>query len=318
MRDTTAVNPRRRLIFAGVGLLLILSAAIALGELVGWPFLAAPLQNMLSTTLDRKVEFLVDDDAKAPPEKGFRVRFLGGVRLYAPSLKIAAPIWSEAPHMVIARAIDLEMRYIDLWRAHRGEPLRIESLRSATLDGHIERIADGRASWQFGRNQAAPTADSPPLPVPSFGNLQVASGVVRYRDAVLNTDLEAHLSLSGKSATVAAPDSKGSPLAAEIGNADQVLQVNATGQYRALPVKLTLVSSGVLPFTTDEAHAVPMPITLHATVGRAEFNFKGTASDARQLSGFTGRFRLKGPSLAAAGEPVGVTLPTTSAFQMAG
>ena len=36
------------------------------------------------------------------------------------------------------------------------------------------------------------------------------------------------------------------------------------------------------------------------------------------LNGFTGRFSLKGPSLAAAGEPLGVTLPTTSAFRTAG
>ncbi|MDP3085626.1 MAG: hypothetical protein Q8N44_18305, partial [Rubrivivax sp.] len=176
-------------------------AGLAAGEGLGWPFLAAPLQSLLSERLQRQVSFDPADATPAalpvppvPPE-GFRVRFLGGVRLQAPQLAVAAPDWSRAPHLLRAQAVTLELRYVDLWRAARGQPLRIERLHAATLDGQLERLADGRVSWQFGPPPAAPTSATAPRPWPSFGDLQVVGGSLHYRDALLDTDVQVRLSL---------------------------------------------------------------------------------------------------------------------------
>ena len=318
MTDKARLSWRQRALLVTTAVFLTVLVAIAIGEWLGWPFLATPLQHVLADTLHRDVRFSVDADLNALQAKGFQVRFVGGVRLYAPGLEIAAPAWSAAPHTLIARDIALNLRYIDLWRAHRGQPLRIDSLKAAMLDANLERLADGRATWQFGSNPTPVAVAGEPMPGPVFANLQVAVGTVRYRDAMLATDLEARLSLVDRAAVATARQAPGTVAAAMSGNTDTELQVRATGTYRTLPMKLELVSSGVLPWTTDEANAVPMPLTLNATVGRAELVFKGSATDARHLSGFTGRFSLKGPSLAAAGEPLGVTLPTTSAFRSDG
>ena len=306
-----AVRQRRWPMFAAAAVVTVV-VAVAVGEWLGWPFLAAPLQRVLSAQMDRRVVFAVPADAIVPtptstlsPEKPFRIRFLGGVHMYLPAVEVGPPTWSKTPHMFIAREVDIHLRYIDLWRAYFGQQIRVDSLQAATVDGNLERLADGRASWQFGRDPP-PVSDVPPKPRAVFGNLQVASGRVKYRDEILDSDVDVKLTLADAVATAATT------------NPGKVLQANATGKYRALPLKLTLVSSGVLPWTSDEAYATPIAMNLNATVGRAEFVFKGTATDVRRLSGFTGRFSMKGPSLAAVGEPLGVTLPTTAAFRTEG
>ena len=266
---------------------------------MGWPFLAAPLQNFLVDRLDRRVSIAADH---------FSLRFVGGLRLQAPELEIAAPTWSQAPYMVAAKDVLLEMRYVDLWRAYRGQRLRIHKLQANSLDGYLERRADGAASWQFGLTPSG-------VAVPFFGTLQVTSGVLRYSDVPLGANVTANLSLANGVSQGASESANA--------NADaNRLQVAATGRYRDQPLKFELASSGALPWEADggssDRAAVPVALTLDAKIGRAEFTFKGTALDALHLGGLTGRFSLKGPSLAAVGDPLGVTLPTTSAFRTEG
>ena len=280
-----------------------LLVAVALGEWMGWPFLAMPLQNLLVEKLGRRVSIA---------QNNFTIRFIGGLRLQASGLEIAAPVWSQSPHMAAAKDVLLQMRYVDLWRAYRGQRVRIHKLEASSLDGYLERRADGAASWQFGAKSG--------LAVPFFGTLQVTSGVLRYSDALLDASVTANLSLeNGVSQGASTLPAPGSADSADDANR---LTVKATGRYRDQPLKIELSSSGALPWEADggsaDRAAVPVALTLNAKIARAEFAFKGTALDALHLGGLTGRFSLKGPSLAAVGDPLGVTLPTTSAFRTGG
>ena len=316
-------RPRNRLKIAGMiaaaaGVSLV--SAIGIGEWLGWPFLAAPLQEKLSARLNRQVTFAIDADpqsradgkfaknasgttsapAEAAPAAKFGVRFIGGVHIFSPYLQIAAPDWSGAPHLVTARNVALDLRYIDLWRAYRGEPVRIDRLQADMLDANLERQKDGRASWQFSQS---------PKPIPSFGYLQVTKGTLRYQDAPLAINIEATLSLTnGASANANQKASLDSPqllrasaAAVPVGEVNNMLRANAVGKYGDKPVKIELLSSGVLPWAADDTHATPVPLTLDATVGRANLRFNGSAFDVLHLSGFSGHFSLKGPSLAAVG-----------------
>lgn len=319
--DDTATRPgplrRWRFGVAAAALLLGLMAAVAIGESLGWPFLAAPLQRWLSDTLDRRVRFADDADTQASRVEGFRIRFVGGVRLATPLLEIAAPAWSSAPHLLLVRDAGLEMRYTDLWRAYRGQPLRIELLRAATLDGQLERLADGRVSWQFGPVRPPTAPPEQPVPVPSFGKLQVAAGTLHYLDVPLAIDVQVRLSLVDR-ASALAPAGAVSPAVPARVTPDSVLRVDADGHYRKLPVRVELVSSGVMPWAADASQVVPVPLTLHGTVGGAVLDIKGSALDALHLKRLAGHFSLSGPSLAAVGDPVGVTLPTTGPFRSSG
>jgi uncharacterized protein involved in outer membrane biogenesis len=279
---------------AVLALCAALFGSVIAGEWLGWPFLAWPLERLLSDTLQRRVSLKPTAPGPEGPARALRVHFLSGLRLEAPQLEIGPPAWSTAPHVLLARDVSLEMRYSDLWRVRRGEPLRIKRLQAQQLDSELERLADGRASWQFGLVPLANDARATTMSWPLIDELKVASGAVRFRDRRQEIDLDVRLSLAA------------------------ALQLNATGHYHRLPMTMVLTSSDVMPLLAAPSVAAHVPVRLNATLGRASFSFDGRASDALHLQGMTGSFVLKGPSMAAVGDPLGVTLPTTAPFRAEG
>lgn len=297
---------RRRWPWAFGGALAAVVILFGVCEALGWPFMAAPVQRWLAQTLDRKVQ--LDADPAAQPR--VQIRLLGSLRIHAPYIEIGAPRWSSAPHMLVARDATIKLGYPDLWRARGGEALRIRALQAASVDGHVERLADGRASWQFGPHPvvAAEAAFHAPL----FDQLRIRSGVLAFRDDVLGTELGARFSLSDRSV----PAQASAPASAASGGAE--FRFDANGQYRKQPLKIEFASKGVLSVVAEDAGQIAWPLTMRATVGRAVLTFQGTATDVLKLTALRGRFEVQGPSLAAVGDPLGVTLPTTSAFRAGG
>ena len=288
------------------GVVAIVIAGLGACEVMGWPFLAGPMQRWLGDTLARRVS-LSGDPATDPK---VRIHLLGGIRIAADYIEIGAPAWSKAPHMLLARQAHMTLGYTDLWRASRGAPLRIRVLRAAHLDAHIERRADGRASWQFGTNTDTPDTTDQPTRIPVFGRLQVDAGVLSYRDALMAVDLDARYSLV-EGANVSASDP--TP-----GGTAKGLQFAARGTYQKQPLRIELKTTGVLPVIADDAAALALPVALDARIGGASVTFTGTATDALHLSALKGRFSVQGPSLAAIGDPLHVTLPTTGPFRAQG
>lgn len=301
-----------RLGWALLALLLFAVGLAAVCESMGWPFLQQPLQRFLSNSLQREVSFDAPAGATTPQDRTFQVHLLGSVKLRVAHLRVAAPAWSNAPHLLQAQDVVLDMRYADLWAAHQGRPVQVRRLQAAGLDAQLERLSDGRASWQFGKPDQPQDA-----PAPRVGNLQVASGVIHYRDEPRAADVTIKLSL-----TDGPPPNAGAvaqPTTATQAQR-QTLQAHAGGRFRDLPLQVALTTSGALPWIADEAVTTSQkaPLTVSATVGRATLAFDGTAVDLRHLSQLSGQFTLIGPSLAAVGDPVGVTLPTTAAFRAQG
>ncbi len=289
-----------RVIAAGAPALVLIGLGAC--EATGWPFLAAPMQRWIGKSIARPVAF--SEDAAARPK--VTIHLLGGVQVRAPYIMIGAPGWSSTPHMLLARDARITLGYLDLWRANRGEPLRIRELRAAQLDGFVERLADGRASWQFGKKSDAPDTAEPPMRMPAFGLLQVDAGNMVFRDALMAVDLDAKFSLD---------DGAAAPAAAASGAGFQLL---AGGTYRQLPMKVELKTTGVLPVIAEDAAAVELPVTLDARIGDARVTFNGTATDALNFTALKGRFSVQGSSLADVGDPLRVTLPTTGPFRAEG
>ncbi len=319
---------------ATLGVVAALVVAVLVCEALGWPFLVSPVQHWLASTLDRRVEF--NDEAGG--KSGVRVRLLGGVRVDAERIEIGAPAWSKAPYMLLAQGARLRLGYIELWRAWRGEPLRIRRLEARELDGTLERLADGRASWQFGKKPpAAEEAEHGPLP--SFARLRVGKGHLTYVDEVFPASVDAYFALSDGSgpAAAASPASGASApsgifvragsaassasaaaAAVELAPGERGLRLNAFGNYRKLPVRVELNTSGVLGLLEEGSEATAQPLRLIASVGRANLSFEGTTTDPLHFAGLKGRFTVAGASLAAVGDPLGITLPTTPPFKTRG
>ena len=200
-------------------LLLILALLFAAGEYLGWSFLAPALQKQFQQKTGRTLT--LQAPGAAAVGKRFALHLWGGVRLQAGYLQISPPRWSKTPYLLSAQDVDIQLRYVDLWRVWRGQPLVVQTLGARQLTVYLERLADGRASWQL-----------------------------------------------------------------------------ADGQASAGPPRVQ--------------------IKLSASLGRAELDFDGTAQDFLHLNGLDGLFKVRGPSLAAIGQALGVTLPTTPAFSAAG
>ncbi len=283
-----------RVLVAFLAVIAVLTGSVATGEWLGWPFVAAPLERLLSDTLQRQVRLSPGPADQQGHANAPRFHFLGSLQLETPQLEIAAPTWSKATHVLLARDVAIEVRYSDLWHAYRGEPWRIKRVRASMLDGQLERLADGRASWQFGPEQEPGRVPATPMPTPSLERLGVTAGTLRYRDSLLGIELDARLSLAAD------------------------LQLNATGHHHQLPVTMALTSPNVMPLLADNSAPADVRVSLNANVGRASLTFHGRAADALHLNGMNGRFTLKGPSLAAVGDLLKVTLPTTAAFHAEG
>lgn len=286
------------------GLLALVVGVVVACEVAGWPFLAAPVQRALSKTLARDVQL---NDAGASEHA--TVRFFGGLKVKVPQLVIAAPEWSKQPFFLQATQAEMHLSYGDLWRARRGAPLDIDLLQSQRLVVHAERLLDGRASWVFGDPaKQKPDADQPSLQFPTVGELRVLQGELTFVDAPLKADITAELQVAE-----GAP-APGGPLPTAV----QGLIASARGTYGAAKLTANLRTAGVTPLLRSDAQAQAVAVVLELKAGKAALSFDGTVTDLFKLGNMKGGFRVSGPSLAAAGDPLGVTLPTTGAFVLAG
>jgi uncharacterized protein involved in outer membrane biogenesis len=269
--------PRRRGPRIALGLLAAGVLAIGVGEALGWPFLGPAVERWLSARLDRSVSLSGSGDRSA-----LRLRLLGGISVQTPRLVVGSPPWSRAVAMLEADDAHLKLRYGDLLAWRRGGPLHLDRLSARRLAVRVERLQDGRASWQFG----TPREGSPLLDGVAFGTVRVQDGHARIDDAPLELALRGTFSWQDG------------------------LVANAQGRYRGLP---TQASARTGPIEGDT-----QALQLRAEAGRAKLAFDGRLRAPFGARAVEGSYTLSGPSLAAAGAPFGLTLPTTPAFSMQG
>ena len=283
------------------GLLGLAVLGLVLGERSGWPFLRAPLQAALSRAAGVDVAL----------EGEFRARFLSRPQLAVGEMRVAAPEGVPVAHLLRGRTVELAWSWTDLWRWQRGETLRLESLSLGSIDALLTRLPDGRASWQLGsaEKRAAAAADrgEPLKTLPRFGALVVADGRIVLDDRLVDTALV--IDLQGRAAK-AGPAGPGEGYVASV-----------TGRYRALPLALQVQTEGALPLLRDLSAGSDGPgfrLAVAGTAGAATVSFDGRAAALMGERRLDGEVRLRGPSLASAGQPLGLTLPATGPFDLQG
>lgn len=344
----TPPGPRRRSgrhgVVKGVGaVVLLLLVAIGVCEWLGWPFLRRPAEQWLSQKLDRQVRF------DGPDGDAWTLRLIGHLRLSSDSLTIAGPSWSTMGGPTLqAQHASLTLRYSDLLAMREdGQPLRVKALRAGDIAMRLERDVEGRASWQFGKQ---PPSDTQVRKRPSvdgirFDLLDVRNGTLLVDDKIQRLSLLGRFALretwttAEEAASAAASSSRvavdfGERVAGKRpgasaasaptgdpgpGESDRYgVTASAEGHFRDLPIKASLQTGSALPWLSSDPNAPAVPVTLRGNIGKAQLSFDGLVRDLLFSQGLSGQYSLSGPSLAAVGEPLGVTLPTTPAFAMQG
>ena len=292
-----ATTPRkplwRRVWIWPLGVLALLVVAFAVCESQGWPFLKAPAERQLSARLQRPVEF----------GDSFALHFLHRIRLSTSAFRIGARQGSAAlaGESDLARSQNayLELPYstvFGLLQGDAGDTPRITALRFAKVDAVLLRDAQGHANWSFG----PPAARRIDMPV--VDELVIESGHVTVKDELLKGELDATVSTT-----------EGSQAAKPAG-----LKIDGKGSHEKRPFEFHITSAGVLPLVAPAGTPNAVPLTVELNAGKSHATFNGTATDVLSLRALDGLVSLAGPSLAAVGDAVGVTLPTTSAFVLKG
>ncbi len=283
-------------LLVGLGLLAAAAAGVAVGEWSGWRFLRGPIASALGGATGTPARL----------DGHFRLRLLRQPGLEVEHLEIGAGAGVPVPHLLRAEHFAVQWRWRDLWQARNGGPLQLLSLGAESLDAHIVRLADGRASWQLGRPAQAVPGDPPNTPadggkdssagearLPHIARLSVADGLIRLVDEPLQTQAE---------------------IRARLDTADRsALVLTATGRHRATPLQLQgRVGDAFGGLAADT------PLQLQGRYGSTQLRYDGRAGDLLGSRRLDGHIRLAGPSLAASGEPFALTLPHTAAFVLDG
>ncbi|WP_171020039.1 AsmA family protein [Hydrogenophaga sp. 2FB] len=292
------MNTRGRTLWIVGGVLAVLVLGVVAGEASGWPFLRQPLQNAAT------------QGAAVPVQLDGRVRMylIWRPRLEVEHLRIASDPRYEVPHLLDARGVSLAWRWSDVWHWQRGgERLRVQALRADTLDARLMRTPDGNANWQLGAPDKTPKEDEAGLGgIPRFDSLVMGQGEIHWKDRVQDIDLDIRV--------------RGREGKAEIG-ADAGYEASFTGRYRAMKMKLQARAGSTLPLLHDPETAPDapwVPVLVEGTVASSSILFDGQAAALLGTPRLDGALSFQGPSLAAVGKPLGITLPQTPPFHLRG
>src|SRR5262249_2859460 len=120
-----------------------------------------------------------------------------------------------------------------------------------------------------------------------------------YRDPTTRTNISAEAS----SATGAGPESS------------SMLRVAALGRFKGMPAKMDGEMGHLLELRTAEN---PYPVKLRGTIGATRARIDGTLLDPLHLGGETVSFELSGADLAQLLPIIGIPLPPTPEYKLAG
>lgn len=196
--------------------------------------------------------------------------------------------WSKEPLMAQLRHADFK---IDLLKLLAGQ-LSFPEISLSELQLLLEENQDGRQNWVFdqqGEQREFPNIDA----------LAIDRGTLKYRDAIANTDLTLEVN------TVDA--GKDDP--------EAMLELSGKGRFKGMPTLLSARGGALLALRSAER---PYPVRANATLGTTKASIAGTLLDPLHLKGQELNFQLEGSDLALLYTILGIPLPPTPAYKLAG
>ncbi len=209
-------------------------------------------------------------------------------RLRAAALNFANPAWASEPQMVSADAVEISVDLAQLLQRHLVFPE--VSLGHAKV--FLEQGTAGRKSWLLDLGQQDENASV------RIGRLSLDHATLGFDDAVQKTRIRADLSTLNTPPTV-----------------DAGVAFNAQGTFRGLPLKAQGTGGPVLALRDE---ATPYALVIDATVGQTRVRANGTITSLLKISAMDMQMALSGDSLEQLYVLLGIALPRTRDYVLAG
>jgi len=257
---------------------LVLGCALLIG-LFDWNWLKGPIESRVSAATGRALVI------EGPVDGTWQWRPFGP-RLRFETVRFSNPDWAESKTLLTADVVEFQMALLPLL-AGRVHLLDLALIRPVVS---LERLADGRATWQFDREQREAGS------TPRIDALQVDDGRLEYRDALTDSRLKATLI-----------DRPGAGAAG--------LHFAVKGRFRgeAVDVKGTTASLLALQDLSQR-----LPISAEGRIAGTQVQVNGEVTGLVRFENASLRYRVNGPSLRRLAPLFGVPLPETPPYAVSG
>ena len=243
--------------------------------------------NMLREPIARRVEaatgrsFAIKGDLHVQLSLTPRVRAEGVV--------LGNAAWSSQANMAEIGMLDFTVEALPLLRGKVVLP-EINLSGARVL---LEKNREGLANWKF-KEQDEDTARD----LPVVHALSIDRGHIGFRDPTIKTDVAVDVSTVPQGERDAG-----------------MLSVKGRGQYKGMAATLDGAIGGVLALASEDQ---PYPVKLRASSGATKARIEGTLMDPLHLKGEELNFVLEGPDMAQLFAIIGVPLPPTPPYKLAG
>ncbi len=197
--------------------------------------------------------------------------------------------WGHEPNMAEIKRLEFRVDLLQLLVWHLNFPNIALSAPRLILEVN----KDGTPNWVFKKHNK-----EKPTPIPEVGALVINHGSATYRDLRINTDLTIEVNtLDGQQGT------------------ESMVEVTGKGLFKGMPSTVNARGGALLSLRNPD---YPYPITMRAVLGTTTASAEGVLIDPLHLKGENINFTLEGSDLALLYPLVGVPIPPTPAYKIAG
>lgn len=274
------MNRRRALTWVGGSLLALIVLLVLIAIFFDWNWLRDPIARKVSSATGRTFAINGDLDVKLSLRP----------RIIVNELVLGNAQWGRVPEMATIKRLDFR---IDLLKLLAGNVTFPEITLS---EPHIalEVGKDGVPNWVFKDEDKDKEFEFPTIVA-----LTIDQGSATYRDPKINTDLA--LNVKTVQGTQEHPEAS--------------LEVTGKGRFKGLATTVQ-ARGGALLSLRDSEH--PYPIKASAVLGDTKASIDGMLLDPLHLKGEKLNFTLAGSDLAQLFPLIGVPIPPTPAYKLAG
>ena len=211
-------------------------------------------------------------------------------------MHVGNPVWSARRDMASMGTARFGVEMLPLL----SRTVVIRGLEVERPDVSIERLADGRNNWTFGRDDG-----SGPRWTVRIDDMKITDGLLALRDDALDLGLQVKVS------TLAAGDAR--TISGE--SLPYGVAFSVDGHYRKATVKADGRAGSVLSLRDADAD---FPLTINARSGQVSAHAEGTLKNPRALAGLDMKVMLRAPSAAMLYPVTGLLMPNTPPFSTSG